>query len=155
MAGAKRDGEKWHDGRVGEQREAIALSDCGEQQRRFHHRETGAYAHARAAAEWKVSKARNAAAANGIDPPALGIESHGIGEEARVAMRDPLKNKNVGARANAVATDLEVADGAPANAPRWRIGGASTPLRPFRYREGEGDRRERAGVRRGLDRAQT
>ena len=117
VARAKGNREKGHDRGIGKKSEAIPLSDCREQQRRLHHREAGPDADARASAKGKIRKTWNAAAFNGIDAPALGLKSLGIREEARIAMGEPLKNENVGARANAVAPDLNIADCAPADSP--------------------------------------
>src|SRR6516162_1868678 len=117
VARAKSNREKGHDRGIGKKSEAIPLSDCREQQRRLHHREAGADADARASAKGKIRKTWNAAAFDGIDAPALGIKSLGIREEAWIVMGEPLKNENVGARANAVASDLNIADCAPADSP--------------------------------------
>src|SRR6516225_8701975 len=117
MARAKGNREEGHDRRVGQESKPISLSNCREQQRRFHHREASPDAHARTSAKRKISKTRNAAAAKGIHPPTFRIKSFRIREEARIAMREPLKNKNVGACRDTVATNLDIADGAPANSP--------------------------------------
>jgi hypothetical protein len=58
MTGAEGDGEEGHYGRIGEQGEAIALRDGGEEQRGFHHGKAGTDADAGAASEGEVGEAR-------------------------------------------------------------------------------------------------
>ena len=53
--------------------------------------------------------------------PAFGVEALGVGEEAGVALGDPLKQEEIGARGDAVAVEFVVVDGAAAYAPGRRI----------------------------------
>src|SRR5690349_24617951 len=119
--GAEGDGEEWSDAAVGNKRELKALREGGEEQRGFHHGETGADADARASAERKIRETRKAAAADRIVAPAFGIEAFGIGKETRIAMDDPLEQENVGTSGDAIAVEFEVANGPAANAPSRRV----------------------------------
>jgi hypothetical protein len=98
-----------------------APGNGGKEQNCFHHGESRADADARASPEGEIGETGDATAADGIIAPAFGIEAFGPREKAGVALGDPLKEKNVGARREAVSFDLEGVDGLPANAPGRRI----------------------------------
>jgi len=53
--------------------------------------------------------------------PAFGVEALGVGEEAGVALGDPLEQEEISARRDDVAVEFEVVDGAAAYAPGGRI----------------------------------
>ena len=70
--------------------------------------------------------------------PALGVEAFGVGEEAGVALGDPLEQEEIGVRGDAVAVEFEVVDGAAAYAP----GGRVEAHRFLDYHLGVGEMRE-------------
>ena len=54
--------------------------------------------------------------------PALGVEAFGVGEEAGVALGDPLEQEEVGFSGDAVAVEFEVVDGAAAGSEEYDWG---------------------------------
>src|SRR6266852_7062513 len=74
--------------------EMIALLNHGQQQRGFHHRKGSANTNSRPSSEGEIRETRNFARANGVFPPAFGIESFRVGEKARIALRAPLQNED-------------------------------------------------------------
>src|SRR6202007_1027728 len=91
--------------------------DHGEQQRSFQHGKCRADTDSWAPAEGEKGKARNFAGADGVFAPALGIECIWIGEKARVAMRQGLKDEIVCAFSHSIATDFAVRYRFPTDAP--------------------------------------
>ena len=93
---------------AGDEVEMKLLLDHGEEERGFQHGECGADADSEPPAEWEIGEARNFAGADGVFAPPLGIEFIRIGEKAGVALRQRLKDKDVGAGSHPIAADLAV-----------------------------------------------
>lgn len=98
---AERDGGLGDDLAGGVNVEAEALGQDCQDEGGFHYGEGVADTSSGATAEGKIGEAREIAL-EGIGP-AHGIEARGIGEIARVAMRDPLADDHARSARNAVA----------------------------------------------------
>jgi hypothetical protein len=96
ILGAQRHGGQRFDDVAGDEFKMKLLLDHGEQERRLKHGECGADTDSGSAAEREIGEARNFSGTDRVFTPALGIEGIGIGEEALVALRQGLKNENVG-----------------------------------------------------------
>ena len=99
------------------------LRDGREQQRRFHRREIIADALARTAAEGKIRKTRQAL--HQIAFPTLRPKFQWRVEPSRIAMHDPLRQRNAAALRNRIAGDFRVFDRHARHAPRRADTGAS------------------------------
>src|SRR5882762_3788775 len=97
--------------------EMKSLLNHGQQQRGLHHREGRANTNARPASEREVRETRNFSGANWVISPAFRVESVRVGKKARIALRPPLQNENVGARRHPVSPKLAIFQSPPADAP--------------------------------------
>src|SRR5262249_7090635 len=97
------------------------LLDHREEQRGLQHGEGCANTHSRTTTKRKIGKSRNFSGADGIFAPAFGVECPRIGEESWIALRQCLKDENVGAGEHAVAANLAVRESTPSNAPNGGI----------------------------------
>src|SRR6266849_3041251 len=95
ILGTQRNGRKDFDGVSWYNLKTIFLLNHGQQQRGFHHRERCANTSPRSASKWKIGESGNLARAYRVVTPAFRVESFRVGEEARIALRAPLQNKDV------------------------------------------------------------
>src|ERR1700735_1699575 len=91
-------------GMAGNEAEAKALREGADHSGRFEKREALADAAARAVAKRKIRAGRKALGE--AVAPTFGAIGFGVVEEARIAMRDPLREKKRGALGKIVADDL-------------------------------------------------
>src|SRR5712692_1919982 len=121
MFRAQRDGGKKLHGMARDSFKMIISLDHGQQQHAFHHRERSADTYSWAAPEGKVGKPGNLAGTNRVISPAFRIESFGVREETRIALRQPLQNKDIRARRHAVAPELTFLPCPSAYPPHCRV----------------------------------
>ena|SRR5690242_6416752 len=121
MFGPQRNQRKNFDGMTRNKLELVSLLNHGKQEYGFHHSERCAYANPRSAAKWEIRKPGNLSGANRVLPPALGIESFRVGEEASVALRAPLQNEDIRTRGYPVASQFTIGDRSAAYPPYRRV----------------------------------
>src|SRR5688500_4408369 len=106
--GAERDARLRLDVAAGHEARTPAARERGEDEHGLRPREALADAAARAAAGAEVCGLR--ARGRGLGRPALGVEAHGVGPEARVALDDVPAGEDARAARDAIAADLVVSE---------------------------------------------
>ena len=122
-----RDAGRWTEGELGicphlrpcRHAEMEALGDRCEREYQLHHCECVADAQAWTSAERKIRELRQGL--DGLLTPALGLESLGLCEEARIAVDHPLAQEDCGAAPHPVAADAAVGERLAADDVRRRV----------------------------------